>query len=77
MKYTTVICVTFSGVLLCACTQSSVDLEAEQAALRAAADAYHEAAQTVDIDSLVDLYTDDGLMLPPNLCASNLRSTTT
>ena len=69
MKFTTVICVTFSSVLLCACTQSSVDLGAEQAALRAAADAYHEAAQMVDIDSLVDLYTDDGLMLPPNAAA--------
>jgi len=33
MKFTTVICVTFSSVLLCACTQSSVDLGAEQAAL--------------------------------------------
>ncbi len=66
MKFTTVICVTFSSVLLCACTQSSVDLGAEQAALRAAADAYHEAAQTADIDSLVDLYTNDGLILPPN-----------
>jgi len=28
MKYTTVICVTFSSLLLCACTQSSVDIEA-------------------------------------------------
>ena len=69
MKFTTVICVTFSSVLLCACTQSSVDVEAEQASLRAAADAYHEAAQTGDIDSLVDLYTNDGLMLPPNAAA--------
>ena len=43
-----------------------VDIEVEQAALRAAADAYHEAARTVDIDSLVGLYTNDGLMLPPN-----------
>ncbi len=43
------ICAAFSAVFLSACTQSSVDLEAEQAALRAAADAYHEAAQTADI----------------------------
>ncbi len=66
MKYTIVICVTFASVLLCACTQSSVDLEAEQVALRAAADAYHEAAQTGDIDSVVDRYANDGLMIPPN-----------
>ena len=66
MKYTRVACVTFSSALLCACGQPSVDVEAERAALRIAADAYHEAAQTVDIDSLVDLYTNDGLILPPN-----------
>ena len=66
MKYTLMIYVAFSTVFLSACTQSSVDVEAEQAALRAAADAYHEAAQTVDIDSVVDLYTNDGLILPPN-----------
>ena len=66
MKYTLMICVAFSSVFLFACTQSSVDVEAEQASLRAAADAYHEAAQTGDIDSVVDLYANDGLILPPN-----------
>ena len=39
MKYTTMLWVTFSSVLLCACTQSSVDLKAEQEAFRAAAHA--------------------------------------
>ncbi len=66
MKYTTVICVTFSSVLLCACTQSSVDLEAEQAALRAAADAYHAAGEALDADTFADSYASDGLILPPN-----------
>ncbi len=66
MKYTTVICVTFSSVLLCACTQSSVDLEAEQAALRAAADAYHAAGEALDADTFADFYASDGLILPPN-----------
>ncbi len=68
MRYAKMICVMSSGVLLCACAppQSSVDLGAEQADLRAAADAYHEAGQTVDIDSLIDLYTNDALILPPN-----------
>ena len=62
------ICAMSSGVLLCACAppQPSVDLAAEQAGLRAAADAYHEAAQTLDIDNLVDFYANDGLILPPN-----------
>jgi len=66
MKYTTMICVTFSSVLLCGCTQSSVDIEAEQAALLAAADAYHEAAHREDFGSMVDFYANDGLILPPN-----------
>ncbi len=58
--------ITLTSVLLGACVPPSVDVEAEQASLRAAADAYHEAGQTTDIDGLVGLYTDDGLMLPPN-----------
>ena len=68
MRYTKMTCVMSFGTLLCACAQPSVDPEAERAALRAAADAYHEAvqAQTVDMDRLVDLYADDGLMIPPN-----------
>lgn len=66
MKYTRTICITFSSVLLGACVQSSVDVEAEQESLRATADAYHEAAQTSDMDSFVGFYTDDGVMLPPN-----------
>ena len=66
MKFTTVICVTFSSVLLCACNQSSVDVEAEQAALRAAADAYHAAGEALDVDTFADFYTSDGLICPPN-----------
>lgn len=66
MKYTRMICITFSSVLLGACVPPSVDVEAERASLRAAADAYHEAARTTDMDSFVGLYTNDGVMLPPN-----------
>ena len=66
MKYTTMICITFSSALLCGCTQSSVDIEAEQAALLAAADAYHEAGHREDFGSMTDFYADDGLILPPN-----------
>ena len=69
MKYTRTICITFSSVLLGACVPPSVDVEAEQAALRAAADAYHEAAQAADADTVSGLYTNDGLMLPPNAAA--------
>ena len=66
MKYKMVICVTFASVLLGACVPPSVDLEAEQAALRAAADAYHEAAQRGDFGSMVEFYANDGLIMPPN-----------
>ena len=66
MKYTTMICITFSSALLCGCTQSSVDIEAEQAALLAAADAYHEAGHREDFNSMADFYANDGLILPPN-----------
>ena len=65
MKYTTMICITFSSALLCGCTQSSVDIEAEQAALRAAADAYHAAGEALDADTFAGSYTSDGLILPP------------
>ena len=66
MKYTTLICLTFLSLLICACTQSSVDLEAEQAALLAAADAHHEAAHGGDFSSMADYFTNDGLFLEPN-----------
>ena len=66
MKYTRTICITFSSVLLGACVPPSVDVEAEQASLRATADAYHEAAQTSDMDSFAGFYTNDGVMFPPN-----------
>ncbi len=66
MKYTLMICVAFSTIFLSACTQSSVDTAAEQAALRAAADAYHEAAHRGDFGSMVDFYANDGFIVPPN-----------
>jgi ketosteroid isomerase-like protein len=53
-------------MLLCACTQSSVDVEAERTALRAAADAYHEAAHRGDFGGMVDFYANDGFIVPPN-----------
>lgn len=71
MKYTRTICITFSSVLLGACVPPSVDVEAERAALRAAADAYHEAGQALDVDNFVDFYANDGLMLPPNEAEEN------
>ena len=71
MKYTTAVCLTFSSMLLCACTQSSVDVdvEAERTALRAAADAYHEAGEGMDAEGFASSYTTNGLILPPNEAA--------
>ena len=47
-------------------SQTPQDLEAEKAALRAAADAYHEAASAKDVQSVVSYYADDAMMVPPN-----------
>ena len=73
MKYTTAVCLTFASMLLCACTQSGIDVEAERAALRAAADAYHEAGEAMDPESFANSYTSDGLILPPNEAAVSGR----
>ncbi len=51
---------------LAGCTQAGVDIEAETAALRAAADAYHAAGSAKDIDAVVSHYTSDSVTLPPN-----------
>ncbi len=53
-------------VSLAGCTQAGVDIEAEMAALRAAADAYHAAGSAKDIDTVVSGYTSDSVTLPPN-----------
>ena len=51
---------------LAACTQAGVNIEAETAALRAAADAYHSAGSGQDVDQVVSSYTSDSVTLPPN-----------
>ena len=49
------------------CTsQTPQGLETEKTALRAAADAYHQAASTKDVQSVVSHYADDAMMVPPN-----------
>lgn len=53
-------------VSLAGCTQAGVDIEAETAALHAAADAYHAAGSAKDIDAVVSGYTSDSVTLPPN-----------
>lgn len=50
----------------CAPGEPTVDLAAETAALRAAADAYHAAAQALDASGVSVLYADDAVAYPPN-----------
>jgi ketosteroid isomerase-like protein len=69
MKTNMVVCVVLAGISLCACTQSKVDVAAEQAALRAAADTYHEAGENMDADAFAGSYASNGLILPPNEAA--------
>jgi len=51
-------------VLLCACAPP--DREAQVAALREAAEAYHRAASAKDAASVVALYDETAVMIPPN-----------
>lgn len=69
MKTKILACAVLAGTSLCACTQSAVDVEAEAAALRAAADAYHNAAESLHADGFAGSYTSNGLILPPNEAA--------
>ena len=45
---------------------ASIDLEAERAALHEAADAFHAAAPSMDVERLASHYASDVLLLPPN-----------
>ena len=42
------------------------DIEAERAALSEAANRYHEAGHSLDVDTIASLYASDALVLPPN-----------
>lgn len=61
---------TITSFLLCVavagCGQSTVDIEAETAALRAAADKYHEAGSAADTATVASFLAADGLVMPPN-----------
>ena len=53
-------------LVVAGCTQAGVDLDAERAALLAAADAYHQAGSAQDTDAVAALYAADAVTLPPN-----------
>jgi ketosteroid isomerase-like protein len=73
MKYVRVIHVAGLSSLLFACGQTNIDLDAERAALRAAADVYHEAGQTLDVETILGLSANDILILPPSAAAESGR----
>jgi ketosteroid isomerase-like protein len=56
-----------AAFLLAGCTaQPTVDVEAERAALREAATAYHTAVGAKDGEAVVGMYDQSALMVPPN-----------
>jgi ketosteroid isomerase-like protein len=54
------------ALLAVGCAPPPPDMEAELTALRAAANAYHEAASAKDAARVVALYDQDAVMVPPN-----------
>ena len=53
-------------LILGGCAQQSVDLEAELSALREAATRYQDAASAKDAMTVVSMYDEDALMIPPS-----------
>jgi ketosteroid isomerase-like protein len=53
------------GTLLAACAAPAVDMDAERASLRAAAEAYQAAASGKDAQAVVAMYDASALMIPP------------
>ena len=55
-------------MLAMACTppEAVVDMEAETAALRATAQAYHDAATALDMEGVATLYAPDGVIYAPD-----------
>ena len=49
------------------CMQAGVDMDAERAALAAAAEAYHAAGISADAEAVTGSYASDGRVMPPNL----------
>ena len=53
-------------LLIPACTAPTIDHAAEVEALREAAARYHAAASGKDSETVVSMYSEDALMIPPN-----------
>ena len=66
MNYTKLTMAFCAAPLLGACAQQQVDIAAEQAALRAAAEAYHQAGESGEFGRMADFYASDAVIMPPN-----------
>ena len=66
MKFNRLTGLTIAAAIVTGCTQATVDIAAERAALQAAADAYHAAGSSADADGVAALYTSDAVTMPPN-----------
>ena len=66
MRCTKMTWVTSAGILLSACAQPGMDIEAERAALGEADADYSDAAETRDIDRWLSHYAADATLYPPN-----------
>ena len=64
MKINRLTILAVGGLALVGCMQPGVDLDAERAALQAAADAYHTAGSAADTSTVASLYTSDAVTLP-------------
>lgn len=60
-----------AALLAAACTPAPLDRDAELAALRAAAEAYHAAAAGKDAGGVVALYDEGAVMVPPGAAMVN------
>ena len=66
MNSKSIIYIAFWSLILSACAEPSVDIEAESAALLAAADSYHETTHRSEWSRLIESDAEDVIILPPN-----------
>ena len=66
MNSKSIIYIAFWSLILSACAEPSVDIEAERAALLAAADSYHETTHRSEWSRLIESDAEDVIILPPN-----------
>ena len=67
MRFLRTMLVLFVPMFVFGCTQApQIDLDAEQASLAAAAEAYHDAASSLDTEALMALYAETSRIIAPD-----------